>query len=313
MKRYSAGVAVFAAFLLVGTASAVQLQVKEVKASSTLHDSKGRTIEPAQAADGRLSTPWAEGEASAGLGDWIEFQFGEEVMLSRLELYGGNWDSREFFLRNNRLKSIQVKFSNGSSQKLELADKMERQVLPLTAPVKTRSVRIVLKEVYPGSTFNDTYLADALFFNDIAGGVVAGVKAKAISSLPNDADATYSAGNLLDGLVDTVWCEGKKDAGIGDAITFTLPKSVKVQELRLLNGVGASEETYQKNNRVTKLKVELGGTVKELAVPDQYGAWQSLPLEGAQGSVLKLTVLETAAGSRFNDTCLSELQIVPAP
>jgi hypothetical protein len=267
------------------------------------------------AIDGRVGSSWIEGEASAGLGEWIEFSFGEEVPLTRIELYNGNWDSRDFFQRHNRIKSVQVKFSNGSSEKYELADKMERQTIALKAPVRTRSVRFVLKEVYAGTTFNDTSLSEVLFFNDQSGSTVDNIKARATSALAADRDATYIAPNLFDGILDTQWCEGRKDAGVGEMLTLTLPKPTVIKELRILNGVAVTEETYKKNNRVTKFKIDLGpGGVQEAAVADQFGSFVTIPVNASKpAATVKLTVLETAAGSSFNDTCLSEIQVVPGP
>ena len=219
--------------------------------------------------------------------------------------------SRDFYDRHNRLKSVQVKFSNGSSQKFDLLDKKERQSLNLATPVKTKSVRIVLKEVYPGTTFNDTVLSEVQFFTKDPGAVVDNVKAKASSALPGDSNASFIAPNLFDGLQDTMWCEGKKDAGVGESIQVTLPAVTALKELRVMNGVAVTEETYQKNNRVTKLKLELApGQVKEVDVADQFGAYQTIPLDGVKTSTFKLTIQATAAGSSFNDTCLSELQII---
>lgn len=299
---------------LSGVASAGQVTVKEVKASSAAPEKMGVSYAAQNAIDGRVGTFWVEGEDSAGLGDWIEFQFPEDVTLSRMEIYAGNWDSRDFFVRHNRIKTLQLKFSNGSTEKIELLDKMERQSIKLKAPVKTRSVRVVLKEVYSGSTFNDTCLSEVLFFDEKPGTFVDNVKAKASSALPAEGSSTYFAPNLFDGIVDSQWCEGKKDAGVGESVVLTLPKPMVVKELRLLNGVAVTEETFQKNNRVTKLKVEAGGAPQEIDVPDKFGEFQSLPISGGKPvTTLKLTITGTAAGSAFNDTCISELQVIAGP
>lgn len=296
-------------------AFAGRLPVKKVTASSSLPDAMGISYAPEKTIDGRVSTYWAEGEDSAGLGDWIEFDFGKDVTLTKIVLYSGNWDSREFFKRYNRLKRIQVKFSDRSSLHLDVEDKMERQVLTLPKPVKTRMVRMVLKEVYAGSTFNDTCLADAQFYDDKPSELVGDVKASATSALPPDSAGSYSADKLLDGIEDLIWCEGKKDGpGIGESISMVLPSELAIKELRILNGVAHSEEVYKKNNRVTRIKVALsGGETLEAPVGDQFGEYQTISLDGKKTSEIKLTILETTAGTKFNDTCMSEIQIISAP
>lgn len=290
-----------------------QLTVKDVKASSTAPETMGVSFSPSFMVDGKVGTFWGEGEASAGLGEWIEFRFEGEVTLSRIELYNGNWYSREYYDRHNRAKLVQVKFSAGTPEKWELTDKLEKQVLVLKAPVKTRSVRLVLKEIFPGNTYNDTYLSEILFFNEEAGGALLNLKPKASSSLPADADASYTADRALDGISDTVWCEGKKDNGVGEAITLTLPAPTALKELRLLPGVPVTADTYAKNGRPTKVKVELDGkTSVEGTLTDTFNTWSAVGLEGAKATTVKLTVLEAAQGSAFNDTCIAELQLIPA-
>lgn len=302
-------------FAISNPALAGRLKVKKVTASSTLPEAMGVSYAPQQAVDGKVSTYWAEGEASAGMGDWIAFDFGKDVTLTKIVLYSGNWDSHEFFKRYNRLKRIQVKFSDRSSLHLDVEDKMERQVLTLPKPVKTRMVRMVLKDIYAGSTFNDTCLAEAQFYDDKPSELVTDVKATATSVLPPDSAGSYGADKLLDGIEDLIWCEGKKNGpGVGESISMVLPSERAIKELRILNGVAHSEKVYKKNNRVTRLKVELsGGETLEAPVEDQFGEYQTIALEGKKTTAIKLTILDTVAGTKFNDTCMSEIQIVAAP
>ncbi len=305
---------VIASLWCAGTSSAEVLAIKSVQASSTAPEEAGISFAPEKAVDGRVSTYWAEGEDSAGLGDWIQFNFGKEVTISRVVIYSGNWDSHEFFLRHNRLKRIQLKFSDRSSQHFDLEDKMDRQVITLSKPVKTRMVRLVLKEVYSGSTFNVTCLAEIQFQNDRPGKVLDRVQATATSALPPDSAGSYGADRLVDGVEDLVWCEGKKKGpGIGETITLRWTDPVPLKEIAILNGVAYSEETYLKNNRVSRLRVQVGDTPpREVAIDDRFGVYQTIPLEGLTGSQLTLTVLDVVRGTRFDDTCISEIRIVPA-
>lgn len=295
--------------ILAQPASAAQLTVKEVKASSSAPETMGVVFSGANTIDAKVGSAWCEGEAAAGLGEWIEYRFDGEVTLNRIELYNGNWYSREYYDRHNRIKLVQIKYSNGTTERWEVPDKMERQVLTLKAPVKTRSVRFVLKEVFPGNTFNDTYLSEMLFFGPDPGPQLEGIKSKASSNLPPDGGSSYGPEKLTDGLVDTPWCEGKKDAGVGESITFTLPGATALKELRLLNGVAVTADTYQKNGRPTKLKVEVDGKPgTEISLPDTFELWHTIPLDGQKVSSVKLTVLEATSGTQYNDTCMSEIQ-----
>lgn len=221
------------------------IPVKSIKASSSFSD-KDVSYDASYASDSRLSTIWMEGEEGSGLGDWIEFSFEKDVTVSKLVFYNGNWDSRDFYQRYNRVKSFQVKFSNGSIQKIDLADKMEKQVVALEKPVTTKSLRLVLKEVYKGTTFQDTPISEVMFFSPDPTSVVDNLKVKASSFMPADSGATYVADNVFDSMVDTMWCEGKSDSGVGESLTIALNKNQSIKELRLLNGVVVSNDVYKK-------------------------------------------------------------------
>lgn len=304
--------AVAVSALILGSsapAQAGQLAVKEVRASSTAPESMGVTFSPSNTIDGKVGTMWAEGEAAAGLGEWIEYKFEDEVELTRIEFYLGNWYSQDYYQRHNRMKRFEIKFSTGEKLLFEAKDKMVKQVVALPKPIKTRSVKFVLKEVYAGTTFNDTYLSEAMFFNDAPAALLLTAKPKASSVLTPATD--YGPDKLTDMLWDTPWCEGDKGDGNGAMFAVDLPKGTALKEVRLLTGVAVSEETYKANGRPTRLKVELDGkTLKEVELQDAYNLLHTIPLEGASGSELRFTITGVGAGSKFLDTCVSELQLV---
>ena len=147
-----------------GVADAGEIEVKSVKASSTLADAEGVSYAPGNAVDHKAGTFWVEGEDGAGLGDWIQFDFNGMVEISRIEIRPGNWYSADFWQRHNRIKEVQLKFRTGAPLRQEFPDKQEVQVIVLEKPVKTPFVKIILKGVHAGSTFNDTCLSEVRFF-----------------------------------------------------------------------------------------------------------------------------------------------------
>ena len=284
------------------------LTIQRVRASSELRLEEGGWARAAFADDRRLSTWWAEGEQSAGLGDWIEFSFPNERPLRRVIIHAGNWADHEAFLRNNRLKKIQLRFSDRSTKTVELPDKMEPVVVDLNPPVRTRSVRIVLKAVYPGTTFNNSGISQVRFIEEGPPPSAEDFQARASSRLKADASRTYDASNLLDGLVDTMWCEGKDGPGIGETITFTRTSDAPLTMLSLLNGVAVSESTYQRNNRVKRLRVEAGEYAREFDVKDRFGKVQHVLLPALTARRIKIRILAAYPGTEFDDTCISEIE-----
>ncbi len=169
-------------------------------------------------------------------------------------------------------------------------------------------------------------------------------EAKASSTLAHKANR-YAVANLLDGDPATAWCEGKRGRGEGEAITIRF--ETKEQEycspegIAIVPGYAKSAETYLQNGRVSKLRIEACDDPSSYAVISSYpsntynrsaffietdrnfmpsgdveekgGKWATN--NGASRkepipSCLRFTILETAPGERFSDTCISELALV---
>ena len=113
--------------------------------------------------DGNSRTAWAEGAKGAGVGQWIAFDFENEVTLKQVVIEPGYFKTDEIWRKNNRLKSAIVKFSDNSSRRFEFKDSMEEQKLDVGS-VKTKSVMISIKSVYRGKTDSrDTLISEVSF------------------------------------------------------------------------------------------------------------------------------------------------------
>lgn len=89
----------------------------------------------------------------------------------------------------------------------------------------------------------------------------------------------YQAGNAFDGKVETAWCEGKEDSGIGEWIEAKF-KVRKAIGFVILNGYGKYKSKYRQNNRVRRAKVTMtlaDGKIKvmELKLADNTCGWES--------------------------------------
>jgi F5/8 type C domain len=152
--------AAMAALLLAGTA---QARVT-IKASSTYDDSQ-TDRSPVMAFDGRLDTTWSEGQAGEGTDEWIEIDLGKATPVDSISIWGGDFsDGTKRFGEQNRLKLAQVVFSTSEGEvtkDVEFGDRFTRHEVRIGKSV--RKVRVVIKEVYSGTIFDNTHIAEIAF------------------------------------------------------------------------------------------------------------------------------------------------------
>jgi hypothetical protein len=127
------------------------------------------TPEPAYRAaylfDGRTHFAWVEGDKGDGVGQWLEVEFKEAQDISRLDLWNGYQRSDDHFEKNGRIKRLRVTL-DGASEELEVADDSGMQRLALGKPVKAKTVKLEVLEVYPGSKYKDLVVSELRFGND---------------------------------------------------------------------------------------------------------------------------------------------------
>ncbi len=133
-------------------------------ASSHLPTDHGGQYQPWMATDGAIETAWVEGAAGPGLGEWIQLTFPGTIAVHRIGLDVGYDRDAGIFAKNNRIKKVTLTFSNGEQVELDFADTRGMQTIPLVrAPgpnIETTFVKVVIDAVYPGSTYDDTCLAE---------------------------------------------------------------------------------------------------------------------------------------------------------
>lgn len=126
------------------------------------------------------------------------------------------------------------------------------------------------------------------------------IKSIEATSILEQEKGAYSDGNLMD-LTDDSWCEGKKDAGIGESITIKLDSQVALKALYIKNGMGIAKY-WAANNRIKELKIN-GKTYTLKDVP----GFQTVVLSGVNADELKLEIASVYKGSKYDDTCLAEV------
>lgn len=117
-----------------------------------------------QAADSSYLSAWQEKANGAGVGESLNFDFGQTRNIQEIGLIPGLATSLENFQSYSRPKEIKLDFSDGTTQTLTLEDRLAMQYLTLTNPVQASSVRLTIGSVYPGSILPDeTFISEVEF------------------------------------------------------------------------------------------------------------------------------------------------------
>lgn len=281
-------------------------------ASSAAPTENGISYEAKNLADGKISTAWFEGVDGSGLNEWVLADLGGEHSVNGFTIWGGYGYSRTYWGHYNRPKSVVVEFSDGSTQEFPLADTFGAQEVNFPSPKKTASLRFRVKAAYSSDAYNDTAISEIQIRDGAKDNSVPVAGVSSSSVFPADADGNYEGRNTVDGLLDTMWCEGNKTGdGTGDWVEYTFAGPQSVSSLVLRNGNGTSFGLFMKGNRVTQATLAFGDGSRETVMVKDTISEQVLTFSPRSTTKVRLTVDVVKKGSEFNDLCLSEVAFRP--
>ena len=147
-----------------------------VTASSTLRDGIN-SYDPENIHDTKKSTVWVEGEPGPGIGTRITITFdcsAESYLdmpqpdgINSISFINGFARSRDLWTANSRVRTFRLSFNGRPVGAYEVADTAEPQrvTLPKLTFQPGRKNRLVFEiaAVYPGTTYDDTCIADIIF------------------------------------------------------------------------------------------------------------------------------------------------------
>lgn len=111
--------------------------------------------------DADESTMWIEGVRGNGIGEAITIMLDDVHEVNGVTIENGNRRNRELYEKYNRVKTINVTFSDGSQRQFTLDDSFyEPCQVNFINPVRTDSLKIEILEVYEGTTYQDTCITD---------------------------------------------------------------------------------------------------------------------------------------------------------
>ncbi|MGA1871426.1 MAG: NADase-type glycan-binding domain-containing protein [bacterium] len=147
--------------------------------------------------DGDIFTAWSEGNKGDGIGEWVKLDFGEMKTLYYIGIIPGyskyNDKVGEVWFKNNRVKNATLEFSDGSKKQIELIDKQQIQYFKVGK--KSNSVKIIIDEVYKGSTWPDTCISEVKPVFELVDDLNAKLDFN-IKVLPKDEDEFYGLTDL---------------------------------------------------------------------------------------------------------------------
>lgn len=119
----------------------------------------------------------------------------------------------------------------------------------------------------------------------------------------------YGPQNLFDGNPATAWCEGVAGPGNGQEITVEFARPVIVSRITVVNGYAKSAATFANNNSIhTLTAVWPDGTASPLDLADSMTPNSIATNHAAPVTRLRLRIESVNGGSKWPDSCISELQ-----
>jgi len=291
-----------------GAVQAAQLPILKIESNSVLKDTeKGIIYGPENMLDEQSATMWVEGEGSAGLGKYISVKFPQEVDLSQFRIWAGCFLDADFWKRHNRVKTLEFKFPDFTSERVELEDVMEAQLVSLKEAKRVSSVKIYLRDFYKGSTWNDTAIT-ALEFFDKRGpeGHIEGISATASSHYPDEEDS-YTADKAVDGWLDTHWVNGP-GSGQDDHIDIDIGGSKTLTRWGISVGNGGTDSFFKGSNRARRVTLLFSNGSRKTFSLDDDPKLQEFELSGVRTSTVRVTFSDIVKGASNDDFYVGEVR-----
>lgn len=108
--------------------------------------------------------------------------------------------------------------------------------------------------------------------------------------------------------IDSAWCEGKPDAGLGESVTIKLARPTVLPKIAIRPGVQMTQALFDANNRITGLALTTDDGRTIHAKPS--GKREALAIELGGKPITTLTIaIESVAPGKMNDSCLSQIDL----
>jgi hypothetical protein len=116
-------------------------------------------FDPGNALDRDPATSWVEGVIGPGVDEQLALVFPSPITINRLGIDVGFDRDEDIFFANNRVRKARLIFADGTNIQVGLEDKRGIQYISIKN-ITSSSVVIVIEDVYQGTLYNDTPIAE---------------------------------------------------------------------------------------------------------------------------------------------------------
>lgn len=148
------------------TAAAPQVTmscVSSIEASSVLEENT-ITHYAENICDGDVGTAWVESASGQGLGEFVCINFDGTYGIDGIRLYAGYQKSEDLYKKNSRPSELEIKFFDGTLMQCILEDFLGEQIVEFPERKETSWIMLTIEEVYQGSKYEDTCIAELEFY-----------------------------------------------------------------------------------------------------------------------------------------------------
>ena len=181
------------------------------------------------------------------------------------------------------------------SQKTEIASEIETETIPTEEEAQEKPQEVISDE-------SEQVEIPEIRMRD--------VKDVSASSYLSEKNIKHVPDRIMDGDTTTAWVEGVDGNGEGESITFTFGDLYVVSDIKIWNGYQKSEDLYYKNARTSELELEFSdGSTERISLQDMASGFQEFALERHVTSYVKVKIVSTYDGSKYEDTVISEIEL----
>ncbi len=136
-------------------------------------------------------------------------------------------------------------------------------------------------------------------------------RAIASSQLGSQGSYSYYPQNVIDGNIRTAWVEGISGTGEGEWIEIQSNYIENIHKVCIVNGYRQDNATYAKNGKINSAELSFSDGSSQIVYFDTVDSdgYTCFNVGNKQTSFVRITLLSCSAGSKYEDTCISEVKI----
>ena len=139
-------------------------EVSVISANATSTISQTKTNNNAMLLfDKKDDTSWQEGVSGYGINESVSFSFDSLHKVKYIAFKLGNWKNDKYYYGNAKPKTINLVFGDYSGQ-VTFTGERKVEWVEVSPSVNADSMRLELKDVYPGTSWEDTCISEVTVY-----------------------------------------------------------------------------------------------------------------------------------------------------